>query len=161
MRPFVPLSIAAVIALDATLARAQSEDAGAGGFSAPPVVQPETGVTPPSLRTRVEAIYPPEALRDRIEGTVGVEAVVDETGAVTDARVIAPAGHGFNEAALAAVRQFTFEPARKGSVAVRSTVQLAYEFHLPPPAPSAAAPPASVQPAPPVPPPTAGESTRG
>lgn len=147
MKRLVFLSIAAGIALDATLALAQSEDGGVRVAPAPPVAQPEP-VTPPTLRTRVEATYPPDALRDRIEGTVGVEAVVDETGAVSDAQIIAPAGHGFDEAALIAVRKFNFEPARKGSVAVPSTVQLAYEFHLPPPAPPAPAPLAPASPAP-------------
>ncbi len=94
--------------------------------------------TPPVLRDRVEATYPPQALRDRLEATVSVSMVVDETGHVTDARVVTPAGHGFDEAALDAVRRFTFEPARRDGVAIRSTVELAYEFH-----PPAATPPPS------------------
>lgn len=95
-------------------------------------------LTPPEVRTRVEATYPPEALRDRLEGTVGLEVVVDEAGRVVDARVVQPAGHGFDEAALAAVRRFVFEPARKDGAPIRSTVQLGYEFR-PPPLPAAAA----------------------
>ena len=95
-------------------------------------VAPEAAdVTPPTLKTHAEATYPADALRDRIEGTVGLELDVDETGKVVDANVIAPAGHGFDEAAVAAARQFTFEPARKGGNAIRSTVQFTYEFHLP------------------------------
>jgi TonB family protein len=96
-------------------------------------------LTPPEVRTRVEATYPPEAMRDRLEGTVGLEVVVDEGGRVVDARVVQPAGHGFDEAALAAVRQFVFEPARKDGAPIRSSVQLAYEFH-PPPVPAPAVP---------------------
>jgi TonB family protein len=92
------------------------------------------GVSPPSLKSRIEAEYPPEALRTRAEATVGLELDVDENGNVTGARVVSPAGHGFDEAALAAVRQFRFDPARQGSTPVRSTIQLSYEFHLPPPA---------------------------
>lgn len=105
-------------------------------------------LTPPEVLTRVEATYPPDALRARLEGTVGLEVVVGEDGRVVDARVVQPAGHGFDEAALAAVRQFTFAPARKDGAPIRSTVQLAYEFHppalpgpapsVPPPAPAAA-----------------------
>jgi TonB family protein len=79
------------------------------------------------------AAYPPDALRDRIEGTVGLELALDDTGHVTDARVTSPAGHGFDEAALAAARSFVFEPAREAGKPIRSTVQFAYEFHLPPP----------------------------
>ena len=98
-------------------------------------------MTPPVLRTRAEAAYPPDALRDRLDASVGLELVVDENGAVAGARVIAPAGHGFDEAALAAARAFAFDPARKNGVPVRSKVQLAYEFHLPPPAPPPATAP--------------------
>ncbi|MEO8875984.1 MAG: TonB family protein, partial [Polyangiaceae bacterium] len=103
-----------------------------------PAVSPDTSetsdsVTPPSLKTRADAEYPADALRDRIEGTVGLELTIDENGTVTDARVVTPAGHGFDEAALAAAKKFTFEPAKKSGTAVASTVQFGYEFHLPSP----------------------------
>jgi TonB family protein len=105
-------------------------------------------LTPPEVRTRVEATYPPEALRDRIAGTVGLEVVVDEHGRVVDAGVVQAAGHGFDEAALAAVRQFVFEPARKDGMPILSSVHLAYEFHPPPlPPPPVAAPASEGQPA--------------
>jgi len=96
-------------------------------------------VTPPTLTHRAQATYPAEALQGHLEGVVGLDLVVDENGKVAGARVIAPAGHGFDEAALAAARDFVFEPARRNGTAIRSTVQLAYEFH--PPSPSAAPPP--------------------
>jgi TonB family protein len=152
MRPFLPLSIAAAVVLVSPAARAQPDPAGGGGVTA----LPTEAVTPPVLRSRAEATYPADALRDGLGATVGLEVVVDETGAVTDARVTAPAGHGFDEAALAAVRKFTFEAARRNGASVKSTVQLAYEFHPPAPAPPRAtmdlpppAPPAS--PPPPLP----------
>ena len=129
----------------ATAARAQPEPVGGPGVDAPAQVE----ATSPVLRSRAEAIYPPDALRDRLEATVGIEIVVDEAGAVGDARVTVPAGHGFDEAALAAVRKFTFEPARRSGTAIRSTVQLAYEFHLPlaasPETAPVVAPPAAAQ----------------
>ncbi|MGH7271290.1 MAG: TonB family protein, partial [Polyangiaceae bacterium] len=118
------------------VALAQPQSPGAASASATRPSQPDAAM-PPVLRSRAEAPYPPDALRDRIEGTVGIEVVVGETGAVTDARVIVPAGHGFDEAALAAVRKFTFEPAKSNGAAIRSTVQLSYEFRLPPPTPPA------------------------
>jgi len=118
-------------------------------------------VTAPVLRERVEAEYPPEALRDRVEATVALALVVDEQGHVADARVTGPAGHGFDEAALAAARRFAFEPARRNGVAIRSSVQLAYEFHLPPAAQAPASssrPPPVPAPAPaPAPPPPAAQ----
>jgi TonB family protein len=140
MRRLLAIAVAVGIALGAPDVHAQP---------APPTAD---AVTPPVLRARAEATYPPDALRDRLEGTVGLELVVDVTGAVTDARVTSPAGHGFDEAALVAVRRFTFEPARKHGVAIRSAVQLAYEFHLPPPPPAARATTSVPPPAPPPPP---------
>ncbi|MGA3123121.1 MAG: TonB-dependent receptor [Polyangiaceae bacterium] len=111
-------------------------------------------LTPPVLRSRSQAVYPPDALRDGLEGTVGIELSIDENGLVTEGRVTAPAGHGFDEAAVAAARTFTFEPTRKAGKAIPSKVQFAYEFHRPPgpaPAPTAVAvsppaPPGPLQP---------------
>jgi TonB family protein len=133
-------------------APAASAQSPTGGDAAPAAAPSAEAVTPPSLRSRADAAYPPDALRDRLEGTVGLEVEIDEEGAVTSARVVSPAGRGFDEAALEAVRRFKFEPAKRGATPVRSTVQLAYEFHLPPaaqaPATPAAAPPAPVPPPP-------------
>jgi len=108
----------------ATVAHAQAE----------PVSKVDT-VSPPVLRSRADATYPRDALRDRLAAIVGLEVIVDATGNVVEPRVIAPAGHGFDEAALAAVRRFTFEPARRNGTAIRSSVKLTYEFHPPAPAP--------------------------
>ena len=112
-------------------------------------------LVPPSVRTRVEAPYPPGAMRDRLEGSVGLEIVVDAAGRVVDVRVTAPAGHGFDEAAIQAVKAFTFEPARKDGAPIRSTVQLAYDFHLHPP------PPPAPPPSPPAPPPAPLQTQQG
>jgi TonB family protein len=106
-------------------------DAGAAVPTASPA-PPPAELVPPVLKQRVTAVYPPDALRDRIEGTVGLELSVDAMGQVTAARVTSPAGHGFDEAAVTAGRAFVFEPAREGGNAIPSSVQFAYEFHLPP-----------------------------
>jgi TonB family protein len=103
------------------------------------------------LLTQADAMYPLAALAEHAEASVGLELTIDETGHVSDAKVTRPAGRGFDEAALAAARQFVFEPARSGSVAVQSIVQFDYEFHLPPEPVSQALPtarPAPVKPEP-------------
>jgi TonB family protein len=129
-------------------ARAQQDTTSGGGpgFAAP--ASSGDAVTPPVLRSRVDATYPPDALRDRVSASVGLEVVVDENGHVTSARVTRGVGHGFDEAALDAVRRFTFEPARRGGAAIRSTVQLSYEFHPPPPRQTMALPPPASPPGP-------------
>ena len=142
---WLALSAGALSMLSAGAARAQdSADAGTSGGTS--VAEDADGVTAPSLKGHGDPVYPPQALHDRIEGSVGLEITLDETGAVVDARVTEPAGHGFDEAAVAAVRQWTFEPARKNGAAVRATVHLALPFQLPPAPASPAMPVASANP---------------
>ena len=106
----------------------------------------------------VQAPYPEEAKRAGLEGSVGLELSIDEGGRVVGVRITSPAGHGFDQAALAAVTQFVFEPAKQKGVPIPAKVQFAYDFHLPnPPAPAAPTPPpvAPVAPPPVAPPPVA------
>src|SRR5258705_9375076 len=93
-----------------------------------PTVDAAAGVTAPKPKTHPDPVYPPDALRDRIAGVVGVELTIDETGRVVGARLVQSAGHGFDEAAIEAVRQWTFEPARNGDTPVKSVVELTIPF---------------------------------
>src|SRR6187549_3122128 len=93
----------------------------------------------PVLIEHPDPTYPAEALRERIAGTVGLEIAVDETGQVVSAKVVQPAGHGFDEAALTAVKGWRFSPARQNDLPIRATVQLLLPFE-PPEAPQATAP---------------------
>src|SRR5450432_2128729 len=104
----------------------------------------------PVLQAHPDPVYPADALRDRISGTVGLELIVDENGHVVDAKVVQPAGHGFDEAALAAVRIWSFVPARQNDAPIRATIALTLPFE-PPPAPpvKVEAPPPPVLAAPP------------
>ena len=126
LKPCVTAVGAAVI-LASTFAHAQDPT----GASLPPASDGSAVVNPPSLKEHRSATYPADALRDRIEGSVGLEVTVDEAGRVTEARVTQTAGHGLDEAALTAVRQWTFEPAKRAGVPIVATVQLAYPFELP------------------------------
>ena len=115
-----------------------------GGVAQPDAASAQPVLTPPSIRVRAEAEYPADALRDRLEATVGLELSIAADGSVTDARVTAPAGHGFDESAVAAAKKFTFEPAKQDGAAIASSVQLGYEFHLPALAPKPPEPPPPV-----------------
>lgn len=77
------------------------------------------------------AAWPPEALAERVEATVRLELLVSELGEVLDARVTEPAGRGFDEAALLAVRASRFEPAldAEGQPAP-ATILFDYDFEL-------------------------------
>lgn len=116
-----------------------------GGAPPATAVPPEASaaLVAPTLKDHSDPVYPPDALRDRIAGTVGLELSVDETGQVLEAKIVQAAGHGFDEAALAAVKHWTFEPARHNGDPIRATVQLSLPFEPPPlsvPAPVVAAP---------------------
>jgi TonB family protein len=68
-------------------------------------------------------IYPPDAMAAGVQGNVQAEIVIDETGAVSDARVVRSVPM-LDEAALNAVRQWKFDPAivNGKAVPVRMTV---------------------------------------
>ena len=102
----------------------------------------------PALKSHPPPVYPPQALRDRLEGTVGLEVKIGEDGNVESVKVKQPAGHGFDEAALAAVKTWTFEPAKRGNQPLRSTLQLSLPFTLPSAGPPPVGTPATTAAAP-------------
>jgi protein TonB len=68
-----------------------------------------SGKKVPKLIKEVKPEYPPEAFANRLQAVVVVEAMTDIYGRVSRARIIS--GHPlFHEAALAAVRQWLYEP---------------------------------------------------
>jgi TonB family protein len=120
------------------------------------------GPLAPRLKDHPPPVYPEQALAARISGTVVLELTIDETGHVTDVSVLTPAGHGFDEAAVAAVKTWTFDPATQGGVPIRSSVEFSLPFEPPPLAPPAPvsepSAPAATTPPPPAPPPLQTES---
>lgn len=88
------------------------------------------GIDPPKVLTRVDPIYPAEAKAARIQGVVIVEATISPTGAVESARVIKGLPLGLDEAALLAVRQWTFQPAMKDGQPVGVVYSLVTNFKL-------------------------------
>ena len=100
-------------------------------------------LTPPVLLERADAEYP-EAARSRgLQAKVGLKLSIDESGAVTGAEVLEPAGEGFDEAASAAALRFRFEPARRGASPIPAKIRYVYVFELPPPPPSTELPAAA------------------
>lgn len=82
----------------------------------------------PVLKRFVEATYPPSAESLQLAGTVVLEIDIGANGLVSAARVVQPAGHGFDEAAALAVRQFVFEPAEIDHRPAPVRVTYRYEF---------------------------------
>jgi TonB family protein len=73
----------------------------------------ETGVLtkPPKLVHFVEAAYPPDKHQAGVTARVLLSIAVGEDGKVSEVEVVEGAGADFDAAALAAARQFLFEPA--------------------------------------------------
>ncbi|HEX8440221.1 MAG TPA: TonB family protein [Archangium sp.] len=95
----------------------------------------------PELVHFVEAAYPAEAAAASKTASVEMLITIDEKGQVSDAQVTKPVGDGFDEAALAAVRQFQFSPAEVDGAPAPIQIQYVYNFVLQPPKVEESAPP--------------------
>lgn len=146
MRRPVPslLALCAVVASASSLA--PGKDAGKPP-PAPPVdtVELEQGrclfgelesaggcIAPPKLRKQVPPRYPEAALAAHEEGNVIMTATVDVKGKVGDVRVIlaTPVGHGFEEAATAALQRWKYHPATIKEKPIAVMIQVTTEFRL-------------------------------
>lgn len=96
------------------------------------LVGPGPGVRPPRLVSFDKPSYPPLARKMKIQGDVVLSLLVDETGRVTEARVLQGVrkGVGLNERALEAARRARYEPATKDGVKVKMWTTLRIPFRL-------------------------------
>jgi protein TonB len=92
---------------------------------------PGGDVTSPSLVRRVEPEYPRAAIRTRSEGVVILEAVITTSGDVDEVRVLKSANALLDDAAMRAVRQWTYRPATLGGRAVRVRLTVTVRFSIP------------------------------
>ncbi len=93
---------------------------------------------PPQLIRMVTPEYPERARKANVEGRVDLSIVIDESGNVVEADVIAsaPAGY-FEQAAREAVMRWKYKPARLRGRAVRARTSQSVYFsfsNIPPPA---------------------------
>ena len=89
-------------------------------------------VVKPEVVNRTKPNYPPAAFSRKVEGTVLLSVLVTESGKVGDVKVLRPAGGttGLNEAAIAAVKQWTFKPAVKAGKKVKVWVTYPIVFKI-------------------------------
>jgi len=85
---------------------------------------------PPQLIQAASPEYPKEAGKKGLEAAVKVRIKIDATGKVVDAKVVKPVGNGFDEAAVAAVRQYKFSPAEFDGKPAPITVETTIHFKL-------------------------------
>jgi TonB family protein len=86
--------------------------------------------TPPVPIRQMQPEYPKAMVYSGLRGEVTVEFVIDAEGKVEDAKVLESNNPGFNDAALEAVRQWKFKPARMGEKPVSTRVKQLIEFQL-------------------------------
>lgn len=86
---------------------------------------------PPKLIKIVKPQYPEIAREDGVEGKVDLTMVIDKEGKVAEAKVLlAEPAEVFNEAALNAVLQYEFEPAKKDGKPIKVQVGHSILFTL-------------------------------
>jgi TonB family protein len=112
----------------APIAPAAAQPAPAAGEASPPAAP--NGVVPPQLLTFVEATYPPAAQASGLTADVLLRLRVEADGSVSEATVMQPAGHGFDEAAVDAARRFVFSPALVNGKPVAVKIPFKYSFTL-------------------------------
>jgi iron complex outermembrane recepter protein len=142
------MTIALLCALAAARAHAQ------------PAPGPAPQISPPEVLHRVEAIYPEAAIAKQLRGEVVLAVTVAVDGTVEAAEVITGVSPEIDAAAITAVKQWTFTPARRGDAPEASRIRVGFKFEPPPtpsPAPAPPPPPPPPAAAPPPPPTTPAE----
>jgi TonB family protein len=85
----------------------------------------------PVVLSEVKPVYPPQAREARQEGAVVVDALIDASGSVRQAKVLEGADV-FRDSALVAIKQFRFKPAlvegRPVAVRIRYTLRFRLEI---------------------------------
>ncbi|NOZ86870.1 MAG: TonB-dependent receptor [Deltaproteobacteria bacterium] len=84
----------------------------------------------PRVIKKKDAKYPEQAFEAGLEAVVKLEILVGSNGKVEKAKVVQPAGHGFDEAAVQALLHYEFEPARTKNGPVPVTIMFDYHFTL-------------------------------
>jgi TonB family protein len=93
---------------------------------------PGGDVKAPVVLTRVEPVIPELARKARISGIVIVEALVEKSGRVAAVQVLKPLPFGLDQAAVDAVKQWTFRPGTLNGQPVDVFFNLTVNIKAPP-----------------------------
>jgi len=88
------------------------------------------GVSRPEIINRINPQYTEVARKARLQGTVIVEAIIDETGHVTNVKVLKGLPMGLDKAAVEAVQRWTFKPAMFQGKPVKVYYTLTVNFQV-------------------------------
>jgi TonB family protein len=106
--------------------------------------QPAAAATPPTVLQHVDAEYPTSALASGRHADVVLIVTIDTDGHVSKIDVAQTAGKDLDEAAISAMRQWTFRPATRAGRPVPSRIRV--PFHFAPPGGAPEGPTGGVQP---------------
>jgi TonB family protein len=86
--------------------------------------------TPPHVISKIEPQYTEQARAQKIQGKVVLTMIVNPDGRADHIRVMRSLDKGMDANAVAAIRQWTFEPGEKDGKSVRVAVTIEVNFHL-------------------------------
>ena len=88
------------------------------------------GLTPPKPLKVAEPGFSEEARREKVSGSVLIGLIVDEKGFLTAVTVVQGIGHGLDEKAVEAVRQYRFQPAVRNGTPVLLRIHIEVNFQI-------------------------------
>jgi TonB family protein len=88
------------------------------------------GVSKPTVIYRIEPLYSEEARKARFQGVIVLSAVVMKDGTVKVLRILRGLGLGLDENAIAALKQWKFQPASRNGVNVDFPLNVEVNFSL-------------------------------
>ena len=103
---------------------------GSGGGIGGGVFKVGGGISAPMPVSTPDPEYTEDARRAKIEGTCVLGLIVDAEGHPRDIRIIRGLGYGLDQKALETVRQWRFDPAKKGGQPVNVQVSVEVGFRL-------------------------------
>lgn len=113
--------------------------------------EPAPSLTAPRVIEAVDPTYPPEEIESGLHPAVRLHVTLDARGRLVEAHVDDSAGTHFDREALAAIRRWRFEPARRGDTPIPSRIRVELRFWPPGAVPSEPPPDFDLPPEPPTP----------
>lgn len=84
----------------------------------------------PNPLVRILPVYPPKLKSIGVEGKAWIVFIVDERGSVHNARIEKSDHKDFSESSLKAIKQWKFEPGKKGGSAVKTRIRIPLSFQI-------------------------------
>ena len=103
---------------------------GSGGGVGGGVYKVGGGISAPQALSTPDPEYTEEARTAKTQGTCVLWLIVDQQGHPRDIRIIRGLGHGLDERAIEAVKQWRFQPAVKDGQPVNVQISVEVVFHL-------------------------------